>query len=577
MVTVEQTWVRVTSYEELGKTNCLTVNVDGHVIVLFKYGENVFAVDNRCPHMGFPLNKGTVKDGILTCHWHHARFDLASGGTFDLWADDVPAFPVKVDGDDVLVNTALPQNQREKHQERVRVGLEQNLNLVLAKSVIGLQKYGEQMATPFTTAVDFGTQYRGNGWGQGLTILGCMMNLVPHLETQQQPRAMYHGLSAVASNTAQHTPHFSVGTIPNDAVDMTTLKRWLRQFVEVRDTQAVERVILSALEAGADDKIMADMLFASATDHRYIEVGHVLDFINKAFESLDITGWQLAPQVLTSLAPLLTNASRMEESNAWRSPIDLVEILHKAFEQMPSALATQQSTAPDFDALVPVLLDDNPQASVDVLLDALKNGVAPVDLAGIVTYVAAVRIAQFHTSNEFGDWDTALHTFTFANAVHMGLRRVNSNDLVRGIFDAAMSIYLDRFLNIPAAKIPQPTQSVDNPSTILDELRSLLNQQQQVNQAGEQIALYLHSGGDDNALIATMGELLLREDRDFHTIQCVEAAVRQYEILRGTQYAPVILVAAARYLAAHAPTMRAQGQTYQIASRLAHGEKLFEG
>lgn len=44
----------------------------------------VLAVDNRCPHMGFPLDRGTVRDGILTCHWHHARFDLATGGTFDL-------------------------------------------------------------------------------------------------------------------------------------------------------------------------------------------------------------------------------------------------------------------------------------------------------------------------------------------------------------------------------------------------------------------------------------------------------------------------------------------------------------
>ncbi len=37
-----------------------------------------------------------------------------------------------------------------------------------------------------------------------------------------------------------------------------------------------------------------------------------------------------------------------------------------------------------------------------------------------------------------------------------------------------------------------------------------------------------------------------------------------------------MLVAAARYLAAHAPTVRAQGQTYQIAYRLNRGERLFE-
>ena len=47
----------------------------------------MFALDNRCPHMGFPLDRGSVEEGILTCHWHHARFELASGCTFDLWAD----------------------------------------------------------------------------------------------------------------------------------------------------------------------------------------------------------------------------------------------------------------------------------------------------------------------------------------------------------------------------------------------------------------------------------------------------------------------------------------------------------
>ena len=45
---------------------------------------------------GFPLDRGSVEDGILTCHWHDARFDLASGCTFDLWADDVPTCPVEV-------------------------------------------------------------------------------------------------------------------------------------------------------------------------------------------------------------------------------------------------------------------------------------------------------------------------------------------------------------------------------------------------------------------------------------------------------------------------------------------------
>ena len=43
------------------------------------------------------------------------------------------------------------------------------------------------------------------------------------------------------------------------------------------------------------------MLFAAVTDHRYIQIGHPLDFTNKAFETLDIIGWESAEQVLSSL------------------------------------------------------------------------------------------------------------------------------------------------------------------------------------------------------------------------------------------------------------------------------------
>ena len=106
---------------------------------------------------------------------------------------------------------------------------------------------------------------------------------------------------------------------------------------------------------------------------------------------------------------------------------------------------------------MPTLLGDEPQPIIHLLLELpARRHSSRSDLAGIIAYAAARRIAHFHTSNEFGDWDTALHTFTFANAVHQGLQRVESIGLMRGIFDAAMSIYLDRFLNLPSVRLPQP-------------------------------------------------------------------------------------------------------------------------
>ena len=141
---------------------------------------------------------------------------------------------------------------------------------------------------------------------------------------------------------------------------------------------------------------------------------------------------------------------------------------------------------------------------------------------------------------------------------------------MRGIFDAAASVYLDRFLNVPAARLPRPLGG--EPEELLAELPDLLDRQQQVDEAGQLVASYLAAGGDPDLLVAELGACLLREDRNFHTIQCVEAAVRQHE-LRGEG---LPLLAAARYLAAHAPTARSQRQTYEIARRLHRGERVYE-
>lgn len=595
----KKTFVRVGTLSELQSRRRMAVNAGGNNIVLFYQDGQVYAVDNRCPHMGFPLDRGSVQDGILTCHWHHARFDLASGGTFDLFADDVRAFPVEVRGKEVWVDIAPRADPRVHQRQRLQDGLERNIPLVIAKAVIALSSgeqggqsdrlpYGEDGADePFRIGLDFGVRYRQAGWGQGLTMLTCMMKLLPYLAAEDKPRALYHGLSAVARDCDGTPPRFIVNALPSalpsalpgETTDLPTLKRWFRRFVEVRDAEGAERCIVSAVRAGAKQPAIADMLFAAVTDHRYVQIGHPLDFTNKALQALDIAGWdeQRAEAVLASLTSGYANASRMEESNAWRNPIDLIRILEGAFDQLPALQADgtrkQARGWAGREALVPILLGEDPQASIDALLQALRDGASMEQLAGAVAYSAALRIARFHTSNEFGDWDTALHTFTFANAVHQGLRRVPSVDLLRGAFDAAMSIYLDRFLNVPPARLPAPDGQGrwgprTQPEALLPELPGLLNRQQQVDQAGKLVARYLYHDGDPAKLLALVGKLLLREDRDFHTIQTVEAAFQQFELLRGApKDAPSgapeainVLVAAARYLAAHAPTMRAQGK-----------------
>jgi len=596
-------WQRAATLGELEPRGVKAVTLGGRTLVLWRSGDSVYALDNRCPHMGFPLDRGTCKDGILTCHWHSARFDLRTGGTFDQFADDAPVFPVELRGDEIWVNVAHERDTKAYYRARLRDGLEQDIRLVLAKSAIALLDgaSGADDAThdalePFRIGLEFGARNRSAGWGQGLTMHVCFANLLPHLDPDDRPRALYAGLDAVSRETANSAPRFLLKPLPGPAPELATLGRWLRQFLAVRDDEGAERALITAVRAGASPARLAAMLFAATTDYRYLAIGHAADFTNKAFEALDVVGWEnaeLVETVLSSVVRGIAVGARQEESSAWRHPVDLVALLADAFAQIASALAQGRARRGDWHNRVRLarqLLEDDPAGNLAALLDALRTGASPQQLGGTVAYAAALRIARFHISNEFGDWDTALHTYSFAHAISRALLRIGdlppdeyetaAAELLRGSLDAAMSVYLDRFLNIPATEIPAIGEIAPNgarPEALLDELLPLLDRQQQVNQAGELVARYLAAGGDERALLARLGKALLREDRDFHTIQTVEASLAQHAILRGSLEAGHVLIAAVRYLAAHAPTVRSQGQTYMTALRLHRGDRLFEG
>jgi hypothetical protein len=196
--------------------------------------------------MGFPLHRGSIADGILTCHWHHARFDLSTGGTFDQFADDLRTFPLELRDGEVWVDVSPRTDVLDHQRKRLHDGLERNITLVIAKAVIALLDGGVDAGEPYRIGLEFGVRYRRGGWGQGLTMHTCMVNLLRYLEPEDRMAALYHGLSAVAVDSAGAAPRFAVSPLPGGENDPAALKRWFRQFVEVRDAEGAERCIVSA-------------------------------------------------------------------------------------------------------------------------------------------------------------------------------------------------------------------------------------------------------------------------------------------------------------------------------------------
>ncbi len=567
--------VTIGTLEELRNAGCLRGKAGTQPICVFWCEGAPFALDDRCPHMGFPLHRGTVESGLLTCHWHHARFDVSSGGTLDPWADDVRAYPVEISGGDVTVVVEAEPDRTAHLFHRLEEGLEQGITLVIAKAVLRLLENDVPASDIVRTGVDFGTRYRQAGWGAGLTVLTAMANLLPHLAAADHGLALVHGLDFVSRDTRGRPPRFPL--LPLDgALPADRLGQWYRRFIETRSADAAERTLASAVSR-LDAKAVAEIMFAAVTDHVFIDEGHTIDFTNKAFEVLDHLGWDKAAETLPTLVAQTAAATRSEERGSWRFPDDLAGMIRTATSALPERLAAAHD---GFDhqagvsKLAWTILSDDPREVVSAIDGAIDDGATPEECARAVAYAAALRITRFHTQNDHGDWDQVHHAFTAANALHRAVRRAPTPELMRGVYQGALRVYLDRFLNVPAARLPgsSPGGAAD-----LADLQDCWDREGLVDEAGAIVYRHLAAGGDPGEAIAALGHALLTEDAEFHWFQTYEAAIRQFHAWpAGSEEGALILAGTARFLAAHTPTRRELSQVVRIATRLGRGEALFE-
>ena len=572
----------------LRERGSVTLFGPGGRIAVFADGDAVRAVDNRCPHMGFPLDEGSVRDGILTCHWHEARFDLASGCTFDLFADDVPTHETWVVDDDVFV-APFPSRRADvdHHVRRLRSGIELDVPLVQAKSLLGLLELNAPLTRIAAEVVAFASRNTVH-YGEGLVRLGCVANLYPHLREETAYLALLYAIRRVsgdAGGSPARRPRQPLGESASHAHDASTLDRWLRQWVRTRHRDGAERTLLSLFGEGGV-RTGAPALLGAASERLFANTGHVLDACNKALEMIDLLAAEdavAAEDVVPLLVRALTETRGEEESATWHHPVEIAEPLRAIEERLPRRLEAARAAEPvasETEAgLAETLLGSDPMAILTALEEALAAGLPAERLARRVAWAASMRLARFATSNEVTDWFGPQHTLNFANAAHQAVTRAVTPGTVRAVFQAAIAVYVDRYLNVPPAKLPSERGSQgDLPAdaeSLRSELLALLDRRGSIDDVARVASRWLQTGNELSGLVDALVYGAVREDIDFHCLQVIEASARQAAAWGPGPEQEAILVGAARNLAAHCPTRRAGQQTANIALRLHRGDRVF--
>jgi nitrite reductase/ring-hydroxylating ferredoxin subunit len=448
-------------------------------LALFRLGERVHAVDNRCPHEGYPLVQGSVSDdGLLTCLWHNWKFRLADGACV-LGGDDVRAYPVEVRDGEVWVDLAEPPPAETEARvlKGLRAAFEERDTGRMAREIARLGAHGLDPLTAVRSAIawshdrlEYGATHAYAATADWLALhdecegrpdarLTCLTEAVDHMadDALRRPRFPYPAAGGAPA----------AGTRDGARLDVDAFLRAIEQ----ERREEAEAQVVRAVAGGARWDAL-EPAFARAALAHYNDFGHSAIYVHKAAELVARLGDGTTAAIAPALARHLAYTTREDLLPEFKG-------YAPALAAVPGPDAGPGAPRPDASALFGAPVNAclrwtaehagqcNRDAAFHALCDALLEVAARHLLHCDTRYEADTRGPVSHNVG----WLDFTHAVTFGNAVralcgrHPGLRRAGL--LQMACFVGRNAAFLDRGLDAQAWR-------VDDARAFFDEVRERL-------------------------------------------------------------------------------------------------------
>jgi len=106
-----QNWTEIGRVEDVPRLGSRVVKMSGSDIALFRTEDDqIFALEDKCPHKGGPLSQGIVHDCRVTCPLHNWVLNLDTGTAVEPDEGRVPTYPVKVDSGVIFLDIKISEH-----------------------------------------------------------------------------------------------------------------------------------------------------------------------------------------------------------------------------------------------------------------------------------------------------------------------------------------------------------------------------------------------------------------------------------------------------------------------------------
>jgi len=112
MMPVTKTWIRICQLEDIPVRGARVIRTESGCIALFRTAEQeVFALDDKCPHKSGPLSQGIVHGHSVTCPLHNWLISLENGKALGADQGQVRTIPLKVENGTISVSSEVVKHE----------------------------------------------------------------------------------------------------------------------------------------------------------------------------------------------------------------------------------------------------------------------------------------------------------------------------------------------------------------------------------------------------------------------------------------------------------------------------------
>lgn len=420
-----ENWTNIGSVPQLSEKGRALIKVDGRQIALFEIDGQIFAINNRCPHEGYPLIEGTVKkDCRLACNWHGWTFDLKSGQAM-VGRDPVRRWPVERRDGDIWIDMTPPDpalRLKAADDELAEAFADHDYDR-MARALARRQAAGGVFDDAAQTLLLQKCGSFERGFGHAHAGLADWMALADQLtcDSGQADKAVHYGLVPALEALAHLSYDAKMDrrkALP-DGVPVWKESAFL-DAVERQDEDTAIALMRGAFDAGLSFNVICDLLARIALSH-YTGFGHGLIYVTKLRILAGRFGDDASRLLTLMLVRYLCQASR--------------EDLIPEFRTLQPALADwgQERGASGG----PVLLSARTLSGLSIrdalaLVSAHAGNMDPLVLHEHLTGAAALSMLRFDIDlmdkaqagvSETVSWLDFTHALTFALAVYEECRR----------------------------------------------------------------------------------------------------------------------------------------------------------